>query len=210
MQVGREDPRFGGGAREATAPAPSPNRMAVPRSFGLVILESESAPTTTASFASPARMNLSAIDSAYRKLQQAASTPSAGLPKFPRRACSITPALGNIRSGVQVPTTIRSTSVARASSRFQCRARRVLSHVDGGLARGRNVAALDAGALADPRIGGIQALLKVDVAEDGCRQVAAGAEDSGAHGRCDSRRPWPNGTQASSSAATLSITRRPR
>ena len=64
VQVGGDDARARPPAFSTTAPAPSPNRIAVPRSVQSTIRESVSAPTTSAHFASPSLTNLSAIDSA--------------------------------------------------------------------------------------------------------------------------------------------------
>ena len=55
-------------------------------------------------------MNLSATDSAYTKPVQAALTSNAGQPLAPRRCCSRQAVDGKIRSGVVVPSTIRSSS----------------------------------------------------------------------------------------------------
>jgi hypothetical protein len=41
---------------------------------------------------------------------QAVSTENAGQPRAPSRACSSVPQLGNTRSGVVVPNTMKSTS----------------------------------------------------------------------------------------------------
>ena len=51
-------------ALSTTAPAPSPNSTQVPRSFQSSIRVRVSAPTTSAVFAAPERMNLSAMVSA--------------------------------------------------------------------------------------------------------------------------------------------------
>ena len=111
-----------------TAPAPSANRIAVPRSCQSVMRESVSEPTTRARLDSPQRTYLSAIDSAYMKPAQAVSTLKAGTPRHPRRFCSSTPQLGNTRSGVVVPKAMKSMSsglspAASMARRAACSAR---------------------------------------------------------------------------------------
>jgi len=86
-------PGSGPGSR-ISAPAPSPNRMAVERSLQSVIRESVSAPTTRARFASPQRTYLSAIDSAYMKPAHAVSTLKAGAPRQPSRPLQQRPTVG--------------------------------------------------------------------------------------------------------------------
>jgi hypothetical protein len=97
MQVRRQHARSSD-ASSTTAPAPSANRIAVVRSVKSVMRDSVSEPTTSARRDSPARTNLSATDSAYMKLLQAASTLNAG----PRRAAQPRlqhrAAFGNTRS----------------------------------------------------------------------------------------------------------------
>jgi hypothetical protein len=51
-------------ASSTTAPAPSPNRTQVPRSFQSRMREKTSAPTTRAHLCEPERMNFSAMVSA--------------------------------------------------------------------------------------------------------------------------------------------------
>ena len=91
-------------ASSTTAPAPSPNRTAVPRSFQSVIALSFSTPITNAFLTSPQRMYLSAIDRAYKKPEQAALTSMAPQSGRPSRACNRHAVLGNTRSGDVVPT----------------------------------------------------------------------------------------------------------
>ena len=140
--------------------------------------ESVSAPMTRARFDSPQRTYLSAIESAYMKPAQAVSTLKAGTPRQPSRCCSSTPQLGNTRSGVVVPKAMKSTSPGARPGGLERAARGVLGQVDGGLAVGGHVAALDAGAAADPLVGRVDDLLEVEVGDDLLRQVRAGAGDA--------------------------------
>ena len=55
--------------------------------------------------------------------------------------------------------------------------RRVFGHVHVRLPRRQDVTAFNAGALTDPDIAGIHALLEIEIGNDACRQVTAGADD---------------------------------
>ena len=151
------------------------------------------------------------------KLLQAASTPIAGQPRMPSRACSSAPQFGNTRSGVVVPKTIRSISSAVTPAASIARRAACSAEVDGGLAVGRDVPALDAGALADPGIGGVHRLLEVGVGDDALGQVAAGAGDSrilqGQPQGIDEQRPEDvdgSGRQCAASSACVTCRMRPR
>ena len=54
----------------------------------------------------------------------AVSTENAGQPRAPRRACSSVPQLGNTRSGVVVPNTMKSISAGVDAGRLDGAARR--------------------------------------------------------------------------------------
>ena len=70
-----------------------------------------SAPTTKAHFAAPDFTYLSATLSAKIKPEQAACTSNAAPPfLIPKRPCNKDAVLGKIKSGVDVPNTIKSTS----------------------------------------------------------------------------------------------------
>ena len=127
-----------------TAPAPSANSTAVPRSFQSVMRESVSAPTTSARLASPQRTYLSAIDSAYMKPLQAVSTLKAGPPRQPSRPCSSTPQLGKhqVRRGRAEGDEV--DLLGRHAGGIEGAARGLLRQIDRGLAVGGDVAALDA------------------------------------------------------------------
>src|SRR5688500_2105219 len=99
-------------ALSTTAPAPSPNSTHVPRSLQSSMRVSVSAPTTRTVLAAPERMNLSATVRAYTKPEQAALTSNAGQPLAPSRCCNRQAVDGKIKSGVVVPSTIRSSSEA--------------------------------------------------------------------------------------------------
>ena len=100
-------------ASSTTAPAPSPNRTQVPRSFQSMMREKTSVPTTSAQRVEPERINLSATVMAYTKPVQTACKSKAGLElATPSLRCKIAAVLGNIMSGVDVATIIRSTSSA--------------------------------------------------------------------------------------------------
>ena len=51
--------------------------------------------------------------------------------------------------------------------------------------------AFNAGALSDPDIAGIHALLEIEIGNDACRQVAAGADDARKHALRPLRRRGP-------------------
>ena len=111
----------------------------------------------------------------------AVSTLNAGPPRAPRRCCSSTPQFGNTRSGVVVPNAMKSTSFGSTSGRIERAPRGVLRQIDGGLALGRDVPALDARAIADPFVGRVHHLLEIGVGEDSGGQMGARADDSRIH-----------------------------
>ena len=92
------------------------------------------------------------------KPEQAALTSNAGQPLAPRRCCSRQAVDGKIRSGVVVPSTIRSSSDACDARRFQRARGGVEREVAGGLAFGGDVPLADAGARGDPLVAGVDEL----------------------------------------------------
>ena len=69
-----------------------------------------------------------------------------------------------------------------AAGGFERRAGGVLGHVYRGFAGRHDVAPFDAGALADPRIGGIHAPLEIEIRDHARGQVTTSARDSRVHG----------------------------
>ena len=94
-----------------TAPAPSPNRGATFISAGFTMRLLRSAPMTSAVSALPVATYWAAVTSAYMNPLHAACTSKAGASR-PSRCCTRLAVLGHAWSGVNVPTTHRSTSAA--------------------------------------------------------------------------------------------------
>ncbi len=125
-----------------TAPAPSANSTQVPRSFQSTIRVSVSAPTTSAHFDSPSAHELvrdaqgvnEAGAGGLQTERRAAVDPQTVLQQACRRS-------GNTRSGVVVPTQIRSMSAALTLGRLHRAPRGVLRKIGRGLAFRRHVAA---------------------------------------------------------------------
>ena len=112
------------------------------------------------------------------KPEHAALTSNAAQPFAPRRCCSRHAVDGKMRSGVVVPSTIRSISRALTPAASSACGRRVESEIAGRLANGRKMALADAGARRDPLVAGIDQLLEIGVGDDFLRQIAAGAGDA--------------------------------
>ena len=88
----------------------------------------------------------------------------------PAAPAAARPQLGNTRSGVVVPKTMRSMSSGFRPAAAMARARGVLAPCrPWSRPAAAIVAALDAGALADPRVGGVHALLQVGVVHNTLR-----------------------------------------
>ena len=94
-----------------TAPAPSPKRIAVERSFQSTILERVSLPTTNTLLAAPVLMNCSAVVNANTKPEHTDCKSKAGH-EAPIAYCSMVAVAGKILSGVVVARIIRSKSDA--------------------------------------------------------------------------------------------------
>ena len=122
---------------------------------------------------------------------------------MPSAACTETALAGNVLSGVEVASTIRSID-SRIDLRVgERRARRRNAEVGGHLAVRRDVARADAGALHDPFVGGVDHPRQIVIAEAALRQVAAAAEDDRTcHGHeaaprlCSPRLPRGHGAAA--------------
>ena len=137
--------------------------------------ENVSAPITSARLKVPARSSASAVASAKTKPEHTACTSNAAPCVMPSPACTDTALAGNVLSGVAVASTIRS--IDGASMRGVKRgARRVDGELGRGLARRRDVALADAGALDDPLVGGVDHLGQLGIGEDVLGQIAADAE----------------------------------
>ena len=100
------------------------------------------------------------------KPAQAVSTLKAGTPMQPRRFCSSTPQLGKIQVRRRGAKGDEIHVLGRDPGRRERAPRGMLGQIHGGLPVGGNVAALDAGAGADPLIGGVEQLLEIVIAHD--------------------------------------------
>ncbi len=98
-------------ACSTNAPAPSPNKMQVFRSCQLTKRDSVSAPITTAFWIDPLRIACVAISSAKIKPEQAADRSNAPAWVAPILSCTRHAVAGNICSGEEVDTMIKSISV---------------------------------------------------------------------------------------------------
>ena len=98
---------------------------------------------------------------------------------MPSAAWIATAVAGNVLSGVEVPTTIRSIDCASTLRVLERGARRLHAEVGGELAGGRDVALADAGALHDPLVRRVDRPGEVGVGDGALGQIAAAAEDDG-------------------------------
>ena len=178
VQVRGEHARRTRTGSSTTAPAPSANSTAVPRSFQSVMRESVSEPITSARLASPQRTYLSAIESAYMKPAQAVSTLKAGHAEAAEALLQQHAAVGEdqIRRGRAEGDEV--DILGRQAGGLQGAPRGLLGQIHRGLAVGGDVAALDAGARADPLIGRVDLLLEFAIGDDALRQIRAGAADA--------------------------------
>ena len=137
------------------------------------------------------------------KPEQTACTSKAAPRVMPSRACTVVAVAGKVSSGVVVAQTIRSSSPAsmpasRSAARAASSAR---SEVFSPSAR--DMALADAGALADPFVGGVDALGEIVVGDDVVRQIRAAADDAG-RGSRSGRLPVPAlGVRCRARSATM-------
>src|SRR5512133_1897612 len=112
-------------ASTTAAPAPSPNRIQVLRSVQSTMRDNTSAPITSTFFAVPVRIYLSAMERPYTKPEHAAEISKTAALTAPISCWTIQEVAGKGKSGVTVPRTIISSSVA--SMPAMSRARREAS-----------------------------------------------------------------------------------
>ena len=165
-------------ATSTTAPAPSPNSTQVPRSFQSRMRENTSAPTTRAFFAILFLMKLSAVamrvdETAAHRLhveRRAAGDAELRLQQAGGAREDVIRRRGRDDDQIDFRC-IHAGGLERPLARFE-------REVAGCLLLVGDVAAGDAGALADPGVAGVQALGEIVVGHDARRQVAAGAGDA--------------------------------
>ena len=167
-------------ASRITAPAPSPKRTQVARSLKSRMREKVSAPITITRGRAPVRMRASAWARAKTKPAQTAWMSKAKPPAMPIAVCTLTAVEGKVWSGVAVARMIASMSAPREAGVGEGGAGGGDREVGGRLALGGEVAALDAGAGADPFVGGVEGPGELVVLDDALGQVVAAAERNGA------------------------------
>ena len=77
-----------------------------------------------------------------------------------------------------VPNTMKSISAGVTPAASMARRAAISAEVDGSLAFGGDVPALDAGTSADPLVGGIHLLFEIEVRDDLFRQIGTRAGDT--------------------------------
>ena len=151
--------------------------------------EKVSAPITSARLNAPDRSSPSAVASAKTKPEHTAWRSKAAPWVMPSSACTETALAGKVLSGVEVASTIRSidcastwacASAARAACGRQLR---------GDFAGRGDVAFVDAGALHDPLVGGVDLAREIGVGQDSARQITAAAENDRAANRHEAAPP---------------------
>ena len=188
MQVGGEDAAVAGAAgcsaaSRISAPAPSPKSTQVARSVKSRMRQKVSAPITITRREVPAWISALAWASAKTKPAQTACTSKAKPPRMPIAFCTLTAVAGKVWSGVAVATISVSMSAPVRPGVGERGAGGGDGEVGGHLAVGGEVAALDAGAGADPLVGGVERGGELGVLDDARRQVVAAADGHGAqHG----------------------------
>ena len=121
-ELDRADASLGFGvAVSTTAPAPSANTTAVPKSSGSVMRDIRSAPTTRTVRARPASIWAQPTARAERKPVHAAPMSNAPARSAPRAWATMGAALGITSSAVVVATMTRSRSAARTPARCSAR-----------------------------------------------------------------------------------------
>ena len=101
------------------------------------------------------------------KPEQTACTSKAAPRVMPSRACTMVAVAGKVSSGVVVAQMIRSSSPASMPASLKAARAAPKRQVGGLLALARDVALADAGALADPFVGGVDALGQIVIGDDG-------------------------------------------
>ena len=165
-------------ALTTAAPAPSPNKNAMPRSCGSMKSVIFSDPITTTWRALPPRTASLATASAYANPAQAALTSIAPALTAPRRSCTaLDPAwcLVGVRAGRQYDQVdVGRRDARRREGLTRCTRR----HVDYRLIGGRVATGDDAAALANPRVGRIDVPADFLVGHDARRPVLADRDDA--------------------------------
>ena len=122
------------------------------------------------------RSKLSAVASAKTKPEHTACRSKAAPWVMPSSACTATAVAGKVLSGVEVASTIRSIACASMPAcASAARAAWIAMCEVNSPARG-DVALVDAGALHDPFVGGVDLARQFGVGQDLARQIAAAAE----------------------------------
>ena len=160
------------------APAPSPKSTQVLRSVQSTMVLSTSAPITSTVSAMPVAIRPSATCALYSQPLQAAPRSNAMARPAPSAACTSTAVAGSRWSGVAVPSTMRSISLADTPASSIARASGGGGEHGERLVRIGDVALPDAGAVADPGVVGVEPVGREIVVGDGAaRHGVAGAGD---------------------------------
>ena len=151
--------------RTIAAPAPSPNRIAVERSWKSVMVDSFSAPTTSTVRLWPDAISPSATVSAYTNPGQAALTSNAAALLAPSRAWRSQAVDGSSRSGLAVPEDDAvELGGGDAGALHRQLAGLPAQHRD-ALLRPGDPSLPDPGALDDPLVGGVEHLGEIVVGD---------------------------------------------
>ena len=156
-----------------------------------MMLDMTSAPTTSACSTAPVATIDHPTLSAYVNPEHAAPRSKPQAFSAPIFACTMHAVLGNIVSGVVVPTTMNPMSFGRepASAIAACAAGTAMSDVaDAGI---DDVPLADAGALKDPLVGRVDHLLEIGVRQHARRHVRAESRDLHPPQRVHHKRSFP-------------------
>ena len=151
--------------------------------------EKVSAPITITRRAEPARISASAWASAKTKPAQTACMSKAKPPRMPMALCTLTAVDGKGLVGGRGGDDQRVDVGAGQAGVGERGARGGDREVGGHLALGGEVPALDAGAGADPLVGGVEGARELGVLDDPRRQVVAAAARHRAQDAHDGRPP---------------------